>query len=91
MTRRIRLADVMLADLVDAERIVARDRRAPRYYKQMWTLTHGSTAFANGVATESGLLEVELNSTRPEQYQQLRELVTAAKEPYLRQMWDFNG
>lgn len=92
MKRRIRLADVNEAVLADAECICAVDPRVPGYYKQVWTLTTSPEVVPDGQAVQSPptqhLLEVELDSEDPDQYEQLKEMVETAKESFLEGMWD---
>jgi hypothetical protein len=86
MAHRMKLADVTQADLAAAEVIAAVDATIPGYYKQVWTLPSSG---AEAVQPPSAkLLEVEVDSLDPDEYDRLKQAVEAAKASFLEGTWD---
>lgn len=93
MARRIKLADVDAAALADADCICAVDPNVPDYYTQIWTLTPAvdiTQAEAVASPAPANTLEVELDSVDPRHLVELKDMVKAAKEPFLEGIWDLD-
>jgi hypothetical protein len=86
----VKLAEVTASTFSDADTVFAVDPNVPDYYKQVGSQMSADDLTRAGTAAQSlpKAIEVELDSEDPEQYQHLKSLVEAAKEPQMESMWE---